>query len=395
MTKKIRKYITALAVFAALATASAQVPSPELLKDKSLFAKTELFDSPAVFADRNANAEAVKAYEASAASYKPEELMPVAICYMGLGDFKKAKSLFETFLSVRPDNVRALRTLGTVSMLSRDFDSAKKYYEKAYKLGDEPSAIYISTVCIMSQKPDEMKPYLPVVKKLAKTNLESLNIALVYALRDRKNPDNALVKELVSAVDVRKIISTATPDGFSTILRLYLASRDQWTPEASVIPARAAALLEAWPLALETYDNILKSLPKNTLALRGKALVSYRIGGVKEAANLIKKARDLGDKDAELDGLELFVLSKKEDVWNMFKDGAADAEIQPQVRAGLVLYAVRNDNKDMFFTAVNGKFSDILYKDAQVLKLLEEGAEKFRSDKRAKAVLDKIAAAKK
>ena len=174
-----------------------------------------------------------------------------------------------------------------------------------------------------------------------------------------------------------------------------MASRDQWTPEASVIPARAAALLEAWPLALETYDNILKSLPKNTLALRGKALVSYRIGGVKEAANLIKKARDLGDKDAELDGLELFVLSKKEDVWNMFKDGAADAEIQPQVRAGLVLYAVRNDNKDMFFTAVNGKFSDILYKDAQVLKLLEEGAEKFASDKRAKAVLDKIAAAKK
>ena len=69
--------------------------------------------------------------------------------------------------------------------------------------------------------------------------------------------------------------------------------------------------------------------------------------------------------------------------------------IRDRVRAGLVLYAVRNDNKDMFFTAVNGKFSDILYKDAQVLKLLEEGAEKFASDKRAKAVLDKIAAAKK
>ena len=130
MTKKIRKYITALAVFATLATASAQVPSPELLKDKTLFAKTELFDSPVVFADRNANAEAVRAYEASAASYKPEELMPVAICYMGLGDFKKAKSLFETFLSVRPDNVRALRTLGTVSMLSRDFDSAKSTTKK-------------------------------------------------------------------------------------------------------------------------------------------------------------------------------------------------------------------------------------------------------------------------
>ena len=79
----------------------------------------------------------------------------------------------------------------------------------------------------------------------------------------------------------------------------------------------------------------------------------------------------------------------------MFKDAADTAEILPQVRAGLILYAVRNDKSDMFYAAAIGKNSEFLYKDEQVLKLIEEGVKKFSSDKRAKQVQDKIDAAKK
>lgn len=395
MIKSIRYIIAPLAAIAFTACAWAQTPSPELLKDKASFAKTDLFESPIIFANREANIKALKSYEANSATYKPTELLPVAICYMSIGNFSKAKSLLETFVGAKPDNIRALRTLGTIAMLSRDFDTSKKYYEKAYKLGDEPSAIYISTVAIMSQKPEDMKAYLPVVKKLAKDNLESLNIAMAYAMRNQKKIDKALVKELVAAVEPTKVLASATPDALSTILRLYIGSRELWTPAASVIPARAAALLEAWPLALEIYNNILKDDPKNTLALRGKALVSYRIGGVMEAAKLIKEAYDLGDKAAALDGVELFVLSKNEDVWNMFKTEASTAALLPQVRAGMILYAVRNDNKDMFFIAAIGKNSQLLYKDAQVLKLLEDGVKKFASDKRAKEVQKSIDARNK
>lgn len=100
-------------------------------------------------------------------------------------------------------------------------------------------------------------------------------------------------------------------------------------------------------------------------------------------------------KRAVLDGIELFVLSKNEDVWNMFKDGAEKAAIPPQVRAGLILYAVRNEKSGMFYAAALGKNSGLLYKDAQVLKLIEEGVKKFSSDARAKQVLDNIEAAKK
>lgn len=50
---------------------------------------------------------------------------------------------------------------------------------------------------------------------------------------------------------------------------------------------------------------------------------------------------------------------------------------------------------DMFYAAAIGKNSEFLYKDEQVLKLIEEGVKKFPSDKRAKQVQDKIDAAKK
>ena len=60
MTEKIRNIFAAAASLAFAACAFGQLPTPELLKDKSSFSKTELFESPAVFSDRGANAAAIK-----------------------------------------------------------------------------------------------------------------------------------------------------------------------------------------------------------------------------------------------------------------------------------------------------------------------------------------------
>ena len=396
MMKNIVKFFAVLAASVIIVSAYAADATPALLKDKASFSKAELFDSPMVFADRNANVEAIKAYEAASASYKAEELLPIAVCYMTTGNVKKAKELFVAFNKACPKNLRALRTLGAISTMERDFDSAKKYYNTAFLLGDEPSAMYVATIAIMTKKPDEIAPYITVIKKLAKENIEALNLALIYACKDQKNIDKALISEVVKSIDVRKVIASANRESLANALKIYLGTRNSWTPSAAVVAARGAALLEAWPLALELYDNILKEEPKNTLALRGKALVSYRTGDVMEAANLIKKAWELGDNAAQTDGVELFVLSKREAVWDMFKKGADKLAINPQVRAGLVLYSVRsNENADIFYTALVGENSDILYRDEAVRKLIEEGLEKYKSDRRSKTVRSKLDAVKK
>ena len=98
--------------------------------------------------------------------------MPIALCYLSFGDIAKAKSAFESFLNTSPKNLRALRTLGTISLLSKDIEKAMQYYKTAIDAGDEKSVVFLCSAYIMANKIDEIKKHLPTLKKLAKDNLE-------------------------------------------------------------------------------------------------------------------------------------------------------------------------------------------------------------------------------
>lgn len=392
----MKKILTMFVISLIAVAGFGQEATPALLKNKEAFEKTELFDSPQVFADKASNASLLRDYELNKATYKNTQLLPVAVCYLSFGDMKKAKETFEAFLSAKPDNLRAIRTLGTISLLSKDIDKAIEYYKKAISLGDEKSVVFIGSAYIMANKQDEIKPYLPTLKKLAKTNLEALNVVLIYAGRDKKAFDETLAREVLGSIDARKVLESATPDGMSTILRIYVATRTLWNTTAMLIPARSAALVEAWPLAMQTYKKILEEQPDNPLALRGMSVVAFRTGDVFGSADYIMKAYKAGDKDAAMDGIELFLLSRTRAVWDKFKDLAKDMSPNPQVCAGIVQYAVSQDDcADMFYYASLSKNSELLYKDEAVLKLLEEGVKKYASDKRSSEVAKRIKESKK
>lgn len=99
--RTITAVLAALTISAGVcAQTSAPAPSPDLLKDKSSYSKTELFDSWLCFQTARQTKPQLKATRPPD-SYKPEELLPIAVCYMGMGNMQKAKSLFETFLAAR------------------------------------------------------------------------------------------------------------------------------------------------------------------------------------------------------------------------------------------------------------------------------------------------------
>ncbi len=389
----MKKVLAALVL--SCAAAFGQQPSPELLKNKENFSKTELFEPNEVFADKAANAALLRDYEANKSAYKPEQLLPVAVCYLSFGDIPKAKSAFESFLKTSPKNLRALRTLGTISFLLKDVDTAIKYYKAAIDAGDDKSVVFLGSAYIMANKMDEIAPYLPALKKLANENLEALNVLLFYAGRDRKSFDEAFAKEILASINARKVLESATPEGMSTVLRLYMATRNIWPVSTLVVPARAAALAELWPLALSTYKKVLESEPNNPVALRGMGLVSYRTGDIMGAADYIMKAYNAGDKDAATDGVDLFVLSRNRAIWDMFKGYAADIKTSPQVLAALVQYSVgRDDAADIFYFGALDKNASLLYRDEAVVKLLEDGLKKYGSDGRAAEVSKKLKEAK-
>jgi tetratricopeptide (TPR) repeat protein len=150
-------------------------------------------------------------------------------------------------------------------------------------------------------------------------------------------------------------------------------------------------LLEQWTIALDCYKKALNENPNDSIALRGMGLVQYRLGDITTAANSIKKAYDNGDKDAAVDGIELFLLSKYRFVWNMFKDKVDVSKMSLDVRAGLVQYASeQKDCADMFFNALKQKDSDILFTDTKVRSLVRMGLDKYATDPRAKDIAKRL-----
>ena len=406
MKKIIIFFLSFVFVAAAL---SAQQAGPELLKDKSNFAKTELFEPETIFMDRQTNIEVLQAYEANPAAYKDEELLPVAICYMTMRDFDKAKTMLEKFMQAKPENVRALRTYGTIQLLSGNYDDAFKAYEKAAAHNDAESIKSIASACILLSETKDSKvslenmgKYLEQLKNIAKDDLQTANMILIYAYRDKDKRDLALAKSVTEAMDIEKTLASATPDSLATALNLYMIEKSVWAPETMVIPARGAILAGHWSVANQIYGEVLAANPKNTNALRGKAIVEYNLGGIMDSAEILEKAAKLGDKGAISDAMELVIITAKtnkaqsDKIYSKFKKDFAKADFGLQTRLAMLAHAINVDGQaDVFFMALAGDAAKELLKAQQLEEVIKKGIEKYEGDMRAIDLKKRFEEAKK
>lgn len=390
--KKLTMFILALASACSL---FAQDATPNMLKQKQFFDKPDLFESPVIFADRDANEALIKDYETNKKSYAANQLIPVIVCYITMGQYGEAEKLLQTYLVANPKSVRALRMMGTICFITRvqgdDKGNAEKiakavsYYKKALEAGDENSVKSIASAYIMGGEVNKVGEVINQLKKLSKSDMEALTLTLIYALRDTEKQDDALLKEVLSSIDNKKILMSSNGESLQTVLRIYVAKRDIWPENALVIPGRAAAFAEAWPLALDIYKKAIKVNPKDTLALRGMSLVAYRTGGIMEAVDYIKKAVAAGDKSAASDGIEIFLLTGDKKIWEEFKSILPSITLSQVVRVGMIQYSEVRDAPDVFFAALEGDGSDLVFGERRLDKIVWDGFKKFESDSRVAA----------
>ncbi len=386
--------LSAAFAVAAYAAADASAPSPELLKDKSLFSKVELFDSPVIFMNPKANADAIAAYEANKAGYSDNELLPVALCYMNSNNFAAADSLLDIFLKANPDNVRGLKGKATVSLLLNKPDLAIDILGKIYDKGDKSTLKTLCQTLVLTNKIDSLSKYMADIKQMAKTDLDYALFAMIYALRDMKNVDDAMISETLKNIDVKTALPKASNSTLENIFKVYSIKANLFPANTLVIPARAATNVSLWVPAKLIYEKALAADPKDTFALRGYALVQYRTGDIAKAASLLRQAVEYGDKEGASDAAELFILSGSDLVWKEFEKDFPTTAIKPLVRYAMVQISDRKDNADMFFIALSGENSDALYKDANVRKTVEKLLEKFGKDPRAADVKKRLDASK-
>ncbi len=382
---------TAFVFVLGLSSFGAVKKTPDLLKQKEKFSDIALFEAKSIYVNRNANIELLKQYQSNPSAYKSSELFPIAICYLTVRDLPRSKTALESMLKDNPKSIPIWRTLGSVNFLSGDLNESIKCYQKSVELGDEFSAIYCSSALTLAKRASEVKPFLPILQKFAKTHLEALNVLLTYSIEFPSKEIDKILEDVFANIEARRVIVSATPDSFRLVLRIYMAKPSIWTIDSLVIPARAAALFEQWKLALDTYQKVLEKFPNNPIALRGMGLVQYRLGDVSSAAKSIEKAYKMGDKDAAIDGVELFLLSKYRFIWDMFSDKIDVSKASLDVRAGLVQYAAsQTDCADMFFTALKDSSSDVLFKDSKVRALIQQCLDKYGSDIRAKDIAKRM-----
>ncbi len=377
-----------ISVLAACASAFADTAkTPELLKQWDKFGDINLFEAKSIYSNPRANADLLKEYAKNPASFKNSDLFPVAICYITFKDFPKALQTLQKLSAARPKDISVYRTLGSVYFLTRDIKNSVAAYKKAMDLGDGFSSVYCASALMLEKRYGEVAALVPALKEFAPKNLEAMNVLLSYAVQAKNPAADKAVKEAFKNADARTLMLSSTPQGFGLSLGVYRARPDLWPTPMLVIPARAAALFEQWPVALDLYQKVLYVEPDNTIALRGMGLVQYRLGDVSSAAKYVKKAFDKGDKDAVVDGIELFLLSKYSFIWDMFKQSVDFKTLPLPVRVGLVRYAAEHSGyADMFFECLADKGAQPLFNEKKMEAVIKQGLDRYSSDQRAKDV---------
>ncbi len=357
--------------------------SPELLKKKELYSKTELFEPAGIFVNPDINKSVIADYEANKASYADNALFPVAMCYFSTGNLPKGTEVLDAYLAAAPDNIPALKVKGDSLVFAGEIDKALEVYKKIYSTTADK--IVLKSICMIlfrGNKAAELAPYLSAIKPLSKEDADFAMFAMAYALSADKH-DDALIKETLENMDVKAVLTSSTPQTLDAFIKVYSIKKDLFPARTLVIPARAAANQFFWQPAMEMYDAALKENAKDTLAMRGLALVEYRTGDVNAAANRLFEAYKTGDNEAVADAAELYVLSGSKYVWDKFLTQFKTAEIKPLIRVAMVQIADKKESAEIFYIACLGSNVEPLYKDKQVSELIGKVLEKFAKDARA------------
>jgi len=362
-----------------------ETATPKLLNDRASFSDYKKFDAPTIYADIQANVKLIEDYEANFASYQDIELFPVIMSYISTQNFDKAKALLEKHLVAAPDNVAAVRSLGSMVLIEQKYDEAIELYKKAFEAGDLISLKSLASAYLIAKKHNEFQALLGSLKPRAKTDVETANLILIYALA-AETKDIALAKEIIANLDYVEALKSANADALNTQLSLYMQNQELWAGDALILPARGMILNSAWLPAMKAYKEVLAANPKNTVALRGKALVDYRTGGLPDAIKGIKTAISLGDTLAFNDLVELAMLANMPTILDEFKKQLEATELNPQPRLMLIQFAEKNNRADLFFLGALGKGNELIYTNEQAKKIVADALKNFATDSRAKEV---------
>ncbi len=146
-----------------------------------------------------ASAATLRDYEQHPERWQNEQMLAIALGYIGEKNVEQAITSYKAFLSVRPNNTRAIRGLGNCYIITHEIDAAISQFKKGWALGDDLSLLELANMyCIYSHRYQDLKPLIPDLVKLRERSddgdvkHEITHILIVYSFNGTPAGDKQL-----------------------------------------------------------------------------------------------------------------------------------------------------------------------------------------------------------
>jgi tetratricopeptide (TPR) repeat protein len=220
--------------------------------------------------------KAIKAKPPMADAYMAAAYNKMASCKMQLKDYKGARKDLQQSVRLAPDNMESLKYLGKAFFYNQEYDSAKMYYDSAFKVAhDDP----------------ELLLYIAELKVVGK-DIKGAVATLGEAIFIKGNYAPALFRRGILKYQLKEY-NYAIKD-ISDGLRVT----QDTTFNLEVYSSRAKAYFEVgnYKGALQDYDKILQNEPKNEEALTSRGATKVYLNDNSGAVDDLTKAIEINKK---------------------------------------------------------------------------------------------------
>ena len=162
----------------------------------------------------------IQNYEKDRDAWKQDELFLAAIAYGSQRQFDKAKELYSKYLEVSPNDRRAMRGLGMISMIQGNVAEAEPQLTKAWKLGDVPSLKCLTLIYDAGNRHDELGRLVPDLLKNKNKDIELAIYVLDYALSSNP-PDHKLYDKAVDGINNEMILGSERPETIKMFIERF------------------------------------------------------------------------------------------------------------------------------------------------------------------------------
>jgi Tfp pilus assembly protein PilF len=227
----------------------------------------------------------------------------LAAYYMKTGDFTQARQQLDDTLRRQPHDVSALRTLGMLLTMQKQYSQARDWFEKTLSIApaDTPSAVWLAAVQEHLGEVSLAEQTLRSATERTSTSMAALKLAEFYTRHNRLDEAEQILRDWLA----KDNMDAAAHNMLGTVLfrngdlaeaerEFRLALRyDRWMIDAHANLAAVADARGDLKQALQHYQEALKLAPNNASLYYAMGVVLYHHGQPAEARRALTHAVDL------------------------------------------------------------------------------------------------------